>query len=929
MLFQFATIAIIKLANYRFQPFTSGGSNTLRKQVSDQLSNINYQILIVSFALTITHALRKFFFVVLLLGAPFFCCAQGQGNIWHFGYNAGIDFNSGTAVNIVSPLSSWEGCSSICNASGNLLFSTNGITVYNSIGGIMATGLLGDLSSTQSPIIVPFPGNNSQYYIFTVDDEAGPDGLCYSIVDMTLNGGLGGITALNVPLLSLTCEKITAVAASNGIDYWLITHKYGNNEYYAFNISAAGISAPVISAIGFSVNISFHTVGYLKSSPNGSKLACVFYDDPGISYFQVSDFNNTTGVVSNLVDIATGFSSLYGCCFSPDNSKLYLSVYFSEDVLQFDLLNPNYDTDPPYQVHAGTTESFGAMQLAPDGKIYIAQDNGVFLSTIDSPDNAGSACSFSYNSFALFGSNSGIGLPDFIENYFINPVCNVDFGNDTSFCNEFLMILNAGISDSIYLWSDGSTTQFLTVDTPGVYSVIKILEDGCVSMDTIIISLFPELEVSLGPNVVACYDQPVLLDAGPGYSSYHWSNSTADQTLTPVNSGNYFVHVTDTNGCYDMDTVNVFFIPPANPLGNNWSLCSNDSLLLNAGSGFAYYEWSTGSFDSSILINTGGSYSVTVKDTFGCLTIDSIIISLSTPAINIGADTLFCGAFNYSITAGSGFANYHWQNNSSNSTYIITSAGLYSVTVTDIYGCSASDAITILNNLPQVSIGNDTIICINTSATIIATTGFDTYMWNTGSTVGNIVATTEGVYSVTVTDSEGCTTADYKNISINNPILFIGNDTSTCNGNGIMLDAGNSFVNYLWSNNSVEQLITTSGAGIYSVTVTDFYGCTVSDEATITYSNCVDIIVPTGFTPNGDGLNNFFHILNASDFKSAEIKIYNRWGQLLFESRDANASWNGKYNGTDCEVGVYVFVITGKNFLNHPVFKAGNITLIR
>ncbi len=870
---------------------------------------------------------RKLFYLFLFIPAISF--SQGQGNIWHFGDNAGIDFNSGTAVAIQGFVNTTEGCASICNSAGALLFSTDGITVYNNVGGVLASGLNGDPSSSQSGVIVPFPGAIDKYYIFTADATTGAAGICYSVIDMNLNAGLGGAVSINTQLITPACEKITAIRNSNGTDYWVVVHAFPSDEFYAYPVTAAGVGTPIVTAIGLPINGSANTIGYLKSSPNGQMLAagrCFVANDP----IELFDFDASTGILSNYIPIPS-IGNAYGISFSPDNSKLYIGYndLTGINIEQFDLSITNFQNFP-YTVIQGTGVYHYALQLAPDGKIYCSKYSETTLGVINNPNQAGIACNYDDFGFTLFpGTTAMVGLPNFIDNFFTPITCNVNLGNDTMYCGNFSQTLNAGSSDSLILWSNGSTNQTITIDTAGIYWVVKTLAGGCVATDTIIITQHPETTVWLGDNAVACNPGDITLDAGAGFALYHWSNSTDLQTLTPLTTGNYFIQVMDTNGCFDMDTISVLFLAPSINIGNNTAICVNDSLQLNAGSGFVSYEWSTGSVDSSIMIYSAGTYFVSVKDSFACTAYDTIIISLSTPAINIGTDTLFCNAFNYSITAGSGFANYHWQNNSSNSTYIITSAGLYSVTVTDIYGCTAADAITVLNNLPQVSIGNDTVICINTSATITATTGFDNYMWNTGSSVENIVAATSGVYSVTVTDSEGCTTADYKNISVNNPALFIGNDTSTCNGNGIMLDAGNSFVNYLWSNNSGEQLIITNGAGIYSVTVTDFYGCNISDEATITYSNCVDIIVPTGFTPNGDGLNNFFHILNASDFKSAEIKIYNRWGQLLFESNDANASWNGKYNGEDCEVGVYVFVISGKNYLELAIFKNGNITLLR
>src|SRR4030095_1334601 len=138
--------------------------------------------------------------------------AQNEGNIWYFGDEAGIDFNSGVPVAITnSQMSTLEGCATICDVNGNLLFYTDGMTVWSSNQSIMSngTGLYGNYSATQSGVIVPQPGT-SIYYVFTVDENIG-FGLRYSIVDISANGGLGDVISKNNLLLGQSSEKVTAV----------------------------------------------------------------------------------------------------------------------------------------------------------------------------------------------------------------------------------------------------------------------------------------------------------------------------------------------------------------------------------------------------------------------------------------------------------------------------------------------------------------------------------------------------------------------------------------------------------------------------------------------------------------------------------------------------------------------------------------------
>src|SRR4030095_11618045 len=153
------------------------------------------------------------------------CFAQHESDIWYFGSNAGIDFNSGSPVNLTNgQLSTIEGCASISDTAGNLLFYTDGITVWNKNHLVMSmgTGLHGGISSSQSAIIVTQPGNDSLYYIFTTG-EMGAYGLEYSIVNINMQGGFGEVIVKNIVLVNNTNEKVTATKHSNGNDIWIIT----------------------------------------------------------------------------------------------------------------------------------------------------------------------------------------------------------------------------------------------------------------------------------------------------------------------------------------------------------------------------------------------------------------------------------------------------------------------------------------------------------------------------------------------------------------------------------------------------------------------------------------------------------------------------------------------------------------------------------
>ncbi|MCU0446074.1 MAG: M43 family zinc metalloprotease [Microscillaceae bacterium] len=379
-------------------------------------------------------------------------CTQKQANIWFFGLRAGLDFTSGTATpRYDGQMYAPEGCASITNEFGNLLFYTNGEQVWNRNHSLMpnGTGLLGDVSSTQSAQIVPKPGNPSIYYIFTTDKEGGTNGLRYSEVDMSLNTGFGDITAnKNILLQTPVDEKLTATLHANNCDVWLITHGIGNNEFYAYLITSNGISTPpVTSSVGTSYGSADAGTqgtfgGQLKASPDGAKLAMAIRNAKGVNpnvgsidVFELYDFNNTTGVVSNALTLATsqgsssnpdGISAPYGVEFSPDNSRVYVSSV-RDRIYQFNLLAGSNAAIIASRIAISTAalqSGYYALQLAPDQKIYVAQGFGANLGIIQNPNNLGSACNYIHNGIYIGnptgGSNEvGIGLqglPGFIPN---------------------------------------------------------------------------------------------------------------------------------------------------------------------------------------------------------------------------------------------------------------------------------------------------------------------------------------------------------------------------------------------------------------------------------------------------------------------------------------------------------------------------------
>lgn len=370
--------------------------------------------------------------------------AQKEAQNWYFGERAGLSFGKGYAEALTEGMMlANEGCATMSDPeTGQLLFYTNGIQVWNRQHQVMpnGSGLLSDLSSTQAALIVPFPGHAGQYFLFAINSVGPRDfstrpGLSYSILNMELDGGLGDIepSAKNIMLLPLTSEKLTAVPHANGKDYWVITHGLRNDEFYVFLLDEQGIAEPKTIKAGMVYRAGDEKfnpgdiAGYLKASPDGKKLASAVTSHGASVPIELFDFDAATGTISNAISLGVGewpaSIAHYGVSFSPDNSKLYISGVV---VMQFDLSLPSVEEIINSQVQLTTAPSYGSLggaqslQLGPDGRLYNNVNRGEFNSfyVINYPNRAGMACEPELVEFDFKGGRISVGLPNFIQSYF-------------------------------------------------------------------------------------------------------------------------------------------------------------------------------------------------------------------------------------------------------------------------------------------------------------------------------------------------------------------------------------------------------------------------------------------------------------------------------------------------------------------------------
>lgn len=267
---------------------------------------------------------------------------------------------------------------------------------------------------------MPKPGSSNIYYIFTTDIQAQSNGLRYTVVDMTKQEGKGDITSRNNFMIAPATEKLTAVRHSNGRDWWVIAHRWNSNGYMAFLVNEEGVEVrPVLSMVGtVHGGPNRKAIGYLVPSPDGTKLAAALWDAE--SNFEILNFDRSTGKVSDPV-LLKGFQEAYGVLFSPDGSKLYGTANGTgggkAQVVQFDLKAGSADAIAKSAVVVGESKSprIGALQLGPDGKIYVARQDNYYLGVINNPNAKGKAANYVDDGFHLGKQKSDLGLPNFAQ----------------------------------------------------------------------------------------------------------------------------------------------------------------------------------------------------------------------------------------------------------------------------------------------------------------------------------------------------------------------------------------------------------------------------------------------------------------------------------------------------------------------------------
>ena len=689
----------------------------------------------------------RIFFIILVISVLLISIeavyAQNHFNNWYFGNKAGITFNTptGEPVSLVDGvLNTLEGCSSISDNDGNLLFYTDGVTVWNKNHKMMENGdsLMGHYSSTQSAIIVPKPGFSNIYYIFT----ASPDtyitdvkerGIHYSVVDMSGNSGDGEVVEKNIFILNTRSEKLSAVINSNGKDIWVVSQDTEGSNFCSFLVTNEGVNLqPVKSPC--TIFADQVQLGMIKFSINSKLMAVTQYDT--LSCLLLYDFDNSNGIITNERILSLAKGGAYGLEFSRNSRFLYISTKDSiriiNKIVQVDISSGDINTmmSSLIQLNDGIM-SFGSLQIAQNNKIYF-RSNHYHLGVINNPNEKFPDCNINFEGVALKKGYAEYGLPSVVQGFNVNHLM---------ICQGESIILKSGyITNTKIEWSGplGYTSNEINpiihgaqTNMSGHYHYKIRLKDSIIDFDSIMVTVRPLEKILFAdtPEIIVNTKTYTLKAVEyPEKTKFKWYGIDSDENeVTITKGGRYSVVTENESGCRDSVSVFIKMFP---------RYCRGDEIFIdsqqeesNKPSIKTEYLWngpndfsSTERFPSLENVNESmnGDYFVRIITISG----DGVFIGerdtiyLRVPVyvygdlgLELSAGKLrLCDTDSTEIFPLDSYNYYLWSTGETTPIITVKDAGIYELIVKNEYGCTDTSKIEIFKYDANIEFDKENII---------------------------------------------------------------------------------------------------------------------------------------------------------------------------------------------------------------------------
>jgi len=673
------------------------------------------------------------------------------------------------------------------------------------------------------------------------------------------------------------------------------------------------------SATSEPITITVYPSPIATITPNGPTDFCegesvMLTSSPGISYLWSNGQTTQSIMVYTSGNYTVTVTNSFGC------SKTSLVTVVTVHPLPVVVITPNGPTSFCQGESVVLTSSFAMTYLWSNGQItqsITVTISGNYYVTVT-------------DEFGCSATSDPVNVT-----VYPLPLAEITANGPLTFCEGGSVTLTSSPALT-YLWSNGQTTQSILVETSGDYFVTVTDIHGCsATSDITTVTVYPVPDAIITPNgpLAFCEGGSVLLTASEG-TSYLWSTGETTQSILVTTSGDYFVTVSNGFNCSAtsmITTVTVYPLPNAIITANGpLTFCEGSSVTLSSSPAFTYL-WSNGQTTQSILVETSGNYFVTVTDIHGCSATSAIttvtVLPVPDAIITPNGPLTFCDGESVTLTSSPGL-QYLWSTGATTQSIVVTTSGVYFVTVSNGDNCSATSAsvTVVVNPLPLATISPEgpVTICQGNSVTLTSSPG-ESYLWSTGETTQSIVVETSGQYFVTVTNMYNCSATSLPTTIMVDPLPVAGftwSETGTFTYSFVNTSVHAS--SYAWdfgdgqTSTAVNPTNGYANAGTYTVILTATNGCG-SDTATavITLTQVLEFEFFNGFSPNGDGYNDYWKIPALSYYTNNEVLIINRWGNEIWKGVNYNnqsVKWEGKnMNGEDMPDGTYYYIINYNN----------------
>lgn len=908
--------------------------------------------------------MRNLVIIIFVLCSSQLLNSQNEASNWFFGNRLGLEFNgiSKPTVRNDGALVTLEGCSSISDSAGNLLFYSDGSTVWDRNHRIMphGTGLLGDESSTQSAIIAPHPTQSNIYYLFTVGSTQIPTGYHYYTIDMSLNGGFGDVIGSSVDLSGDDngfewTEKITAVYGDTCNTVWVIS--LVRNKFYAYLINENGVNTtPVISEVTFVA--SRLSRGYLKASPNGKKIVAAHQGiNGGDNGLYLYDFDNSTGeVIETNTTLFDRSTQVYGIEFSSKTTKLYASTINNEQykLYQFDLNAANIKNSGII-IHQENSAFRGALQLGPDRKIYVTIPETYligsnYLDVINFPELDGALCDFEED-YIFFGNTNSVmqGLPPFIQSYFFENEINIvnPFEDVTSISSDLELCLGDSytlqgedIPGAIYQWSfdDGGIVRILPTPSPANELTINTLGNNATGTYSLNVTTNDECNTVLFGKANVSYTSPPNINTPSLLSSCDVFDNDANDGLTTFNLEESLTGI--VNGF--VANFDVYFylndIDATNDIHNQNSLpqlyynnTPNQIITVKV-----YKKDSNCFVLGQLQLNASSGRNLNALDIQGCSDNQSNMVVFDLDEQIESIKTLNSLPSNIDIQFFESIEDAIKKTNPISGDFESADKPIYFY-ASDNGNCYGSGLFNLeVNPTPPIDIQEETLmLCENQFPAILessisaSSVNNYNYLWSSGQTSNSVIVYFPQTISVKVTDKNTLCeiTKTYKIERLASPVIT-GLEININKGKVTILTSDN--LDNMYAIDSVNGPFQSSNvffdvpAGEHILYVQNSNDCEITERAFFVLG------FPRFFTPNNDNHNDYWGIkgLDSDKYTISNVHIFNRYGKLL-KVLTPDGKWDGVYNGENLPDSDYWFFVTINDKDNNARIYKGNFSIVR